>query len=120
MKYIASLLLASAALIVTSCAPAPKMPYQKNVRAMSATSNSMFAHMMGGIGGVAFADEVVERNTTGRELVGIEPLSNTNNSQAGKERWTVQHAGGRKATYLVTWSGNQFEVKPENKVIPRN
>jgi len=120
MKYTASILLASAALAFTGCAPAPRMPYQKNVRAMSATSNAMFAHMMGGIGGVAFADEVVEGTKAGRELVSIEPLSGTNSNQAGKERWTVRHADGKKSTYLVTWSGDRFEVKPEKKFVPRN
>ena len=120
MKYVASLLFASAALMVTSCAPAAKMPYQKDVRSMSATSNSMFAHMMGGIAGVAFVDEMIEGKTTGRELIRIDPLSNNNTSQAGKEKWTVQHAGGDRGTYIATWSGNQFEVKPEQRVKARN
>lgn len=86
---------------------------------MSSITDSMFSHMMGGIGGVAFADEVVEGETTGRQLIKIEPISKNNSSQAGKERWTVQHATGKRATYIVTWSGAQFEVVPEKKIRPK-
>jgi len=87
---------------------------------MSATTDSMFAHMMGGIGGVAFADEVVEGDTAGRQLIKIESLSKGNSSQSGKERWFVQHPNGKRATYLVKWSGRQFEVTPEKKFKPAN
>ena len=79
----------------------------------------MFSHMMGGIGGVAFADEVVERDTAGRQLVKIEPTSRANSRQAGNERWTVLHSTGKSATYLVSWSGTHFEVMPEKKIKPK-
>lgn len=113
---IASLLvLAVSALFTASCAPAARMPYQPAVRAKSATSDAMFAQLMGGTGGVAFADEVVERQTKGRELVKVEPLATGNSLQSGKERWTVRHADGRLVTYLVAWERPQFEVTPEKQ-----
>jgi hypothetical protein len=87
---------------------------------MSATSNEMFATMMGGIGGVAFADEVVEGDSPGRELIAIEPIIKTSSGRVGKERWTVRHSDGRRSTYLVSWIDTKFEVTPEKKIKRRN
>lgn len=106
-------------LITASCAPAARMAYEPSVRARSSTGDAMFATLMGGIGGVAFADEVMEKETEGRALVKVEPLATGNSMQSGRERWTVRHADGGLATYAVAWDRPNFQVTPEKQLKGR-
>lgn len=107
------------AISLSSCAsgPASNIPYQKSVRGMTALDNAMFTKMVKGMGGVAFADDVNHPNSTGRELVGITRLDPSSSAAAGKERWSIRHADGRTATYLLTWSDGDFQVKPEQGAV---
>lgn len=106
--------------VLCGCATIPRLSYTPEVRKMSYADNLLFKNLSTGIGSVCFVDEVMHPDATQRVIEKIEVITPYDNRAVGLEKWTINHGGESRASYLVELTpdrrgGTYFSVKKADK-----